>query len=239
MEELKKDVINKLLEADEKGGLVPPLLHPLDGKSYVFKRKEGGVEAQIVSPQEPSAKDGEKEEAPAGKRKRKEEGDLSGDGSSDDNVVGSPTLAKELDTKVNKEGVTTNSPDISLIDLQNLNPNHANRDSRVNDPSAEISGNSSPSSSTQEDDEPDRSCQLTCINDTTFLHNNIYTPPTPSTTDTPHALTISISDLCGPLPTPSTLSLIPLPLRPHAHQKITLDLGELAERIIAEDVCMR
>ena len=189
-------------------------------------------DAQIVSPQASSTKEGDNGKALGGKKKRKrEEGDIFGYDSSDDNEAGVTTLADELDIEVNKEGATTNSLDISLICCQNHNPSHAN------DPLEEILSDSSPtSSSTEEDNEPDRSFQLTCINDITFLHNNLYTPPTPSTTATPHALTISICDLYGPFPTPSTLSLIPLALRPHAHQKITLDLEELAERIIAKDV---
>ncbi|KAF8428010.1 hypothetical protein BGX38DRAFT_1147036 [Terfezia claveryi] len=214
--ELKTDVMNKLLEESERGSLVPPLLHPLDGKIYVFKRKEEGQDVELISSQEASAKEGQNEET-QGKRKREEEGDLSSNGSSEDHEVGLYNLAKESNKRVSKEGITTDRSDIPSP-IANFNP-------------------PSMSSSTQEEDEePDRSSQLMCIYDTSFLHNNLYTPGTPPMSATPHALTISITDLYGPYPTPYTLSLIPLALRPHADQKITLDLEELAERIIAEEV---
>lgn len=194
--ELKTDVMNKLLEEDEKGSLVPPLLHPLDGKIYVFKRKEEGQGVELISSQGASAKESQIEETQAGKRKREEEGDLSGN-----------------------EDVNVNNSSAEIF--SNVHP------------TATFNPSSISSSTDEEDEESDRSSQLMCIYDTSFLHNNIYTPGTPPI---PHALTISITDLYGPYPTPSTLSSIPLTLRPHAHQKITLDLEEIAERIIAEDV---
>jgi len=219
VEELKKDMMDKLLEEDESGELLPPLLHPLNGKLYVFKRKQEAEEADIVSLHWSGAK-GDIDGAAAGKRKReKEEGDIFGYDNSDE------ASENESDTAATKEGATTDS---AQIHLQNTNPNPSN------DASAEILCDST-SVSSEEANSPDRSSQLTCIYGTTFLHNTNYSPPTPPTA-APHALTISISDLYGPLPTSSTLSLIPLALRPHANEKINFDLEELANRIIAEDV---
>jgi len=230
VEELKKGMTNKLVEADEKGGLVPPLLHPLDGRIYVFKRKEDEEEeVQIVSLRGSCPNGGENEEAPAGKRKRKVEGDISGYDSSGGSWSGFTYCGTGIRHKSNKEGPTTDNPNISLIHLQNPNPNH------TNDSSVEIFSDSSPTSSTEEDDEPDRSSQLPCINETTFLHSNLYTSSTPPTQPPLMPLPSASPTFTAPSPLlpPSLLSRLPHDPTPTRKLPWT---WKSSQSIIADDI---
>lgn len=110
VEAIKKSVMEGLLEEDEKGELVPPLLHALDVAIYIYKRRGEG---EVPFVDEVGTGRGENtphtnQEVPAGKRKRSEidpNEEVDPESKKSDPYFDC-TSEDELDTKLQEHGST-------------------------------------------------------------------------------------------------------------------------------------